>query len=380
MGMGRRLLVPLGAVLVFAVTACDSKPAQTPPAVEKSGTASAATPSSPPGPEEIVRQGDLVDAGVLADGSLMTVWCSSDESHECDAFAFRATAPGGASTYGRLPGYGWSRLVAAGDRFLVDLGTRRHAFLLVDRRGRIQNVNSSSAERAITPGDVLIPPKYTDDEWAIIVRPTDGTAFKVRTPGTVRLYLAADGTLWGESAGYGQDLQVRWRREGSSFMSYTFDHIDDYEPTYGPHPGEVVASGPHAAVFSCGEAASGQGCGNKLAVTSDWGRSWVVRDFDSLPFKSPSFQGSLAVAGTTLIVAEQRWGGSKPRTVLWRSTDRTWTTFDKLASLPGTYAELKTSRAAVWTYRVPSDSDPDREAFGPLLRIDLNGTVHQVVS
>ena len=376
-----RLFVVLGTVLGFAVGACDSDPRQTPSAVEKSGGPSFATPSGPPGPEEIVGQGDFIDAGVLADGSVMTVWCTTDDSDWCDAYAFRITARDGATAYGRLPEYAGYPVVAAGDRFLVDVGNeRRHAYRLVDRGGRIEKVNRSATERAISPGDVLIPPKYTDDEWAIIVRPTDGTAFKVRTPGTVRLYLAADGTLWGESAGYGQDLQVRWRREGSSFMSYTFDHIDDYEPTYGPHPGEVVASGPHAAVFSCGEAASGQGCGNKLAVTSDWGRSWVVRDFDSLPFKSPSFQGSLAVAGTTLIVAEQRWGGSKPRTVLWRSTDRTWTTFDKLASLPGTYAELKTSRAAVWTYRVPSDSDPDREAFGPLLRIDLNGTVHQVVS
>lgn len=104
--------------------------------------------------------------------------------------------------------------------------------------------------------------------------------------------------MWGQSAGYG-DVQVRWRREGSSFT------------------------------------------------------------------------------GTTLIVAELRWEGSGPRTVLWRTTDRTWATFEKLAALPGTYAELRTSRTAVWTYRVPDDHEPEREV-GPLLRIDLTGAVQRV--
>jgi hypothetical protein len=375
------LSVVLGTVLiVVALTACDSKSEQTPSHVERSGAASAASPSGPPGPEEIVGQGDFIDAGVLADGSVMTLWCSTDDSDECDAFAFRITARDGATAYGRLPGYADYAVAAAGHRFLVEMGNQpRQAYLLVDRRGRMEKVGRSSTERPIAPGDVLIPPRHTNDEWATIVRPADGTAFKVTTPGTVRLYLATDGTLWGESAGHG-DVQVRWRRDGSSFMSFTYDRVADYESTYGPQPGELVASGPHAAVFSCGDVASGQGCGNKLAVTSDSGRSWIVRDGSSLPFKIMGNQaGSLAVAGTTLIVAELRFGGSGPRTVLWRSADRTWTTFEKLASLPGIYAELKASRAAVWTYGVPSDYDPDRD-LGPLLSIDLTGTVHQVTS
>lgn len=85
---------------------------------------------------------------------------------------------------------------------------------------------------------------------------------------------------------------------------------------------------------------------------------------------------NVAVVGETLVVAD---GGYQPGTVLWRSTDASWTTFEKLASFRGSIGGLQASMSSVWTYRLGDvDRDPDTHAPRSLLRIEMSGEVRRM--
>jgi hypothetical protein len=162
------------------------------------------------------------------------------------------------------------------------------------------------------------------------------------------------------------------------FRSYAYDTGVGF--SYGSFQGEVVASEGHAAVFSCGDVASGQGCDHKLAVTSDNGATWLVRDFASLPVKNAgSWSGSVVAAGKTLVVAQLTWS-PRQRTELWRSVDPDWTRFEKLASFRGSISNLTASRTSVWMFRVPEKYASGYEdfTFRTLLKIDLSGEISRI--
>ena len=186
----------------------------------------------------------------------------------------------------------------------------------------------------VNPGDAVV--------WPLPVPTSE--------PGVSPGQISSDGTVWAMPIqtpdGPPFRVRVSWLRHGT-WQTRQLDR------STSAVPGGVAVSGDHVAALSSFDGATVLPVG-VLAVTSDGGDTWTDLRKEDLPFDA--VDSMAATSGGTLYIGGY---GSARYSGVYRSTDATWTHFEKVPGTRGVSGVVPAGRV-VLGLRGTSDRRPPR--------------------
>jgi hypothetical protein len=276
------------------------------------------TPTQPPDPRKVIREGNMDAYAGTANGAVLTLWrsCADPKTGERCTVAWQlnnrlATSVGLADDAGERPS-----AYAAGDSFVIWAHDR--IGFLVDADGGTRQLKPASVEGDPAAGQVVV----TRGDHLVVVDPASGTFWPLpAAPGVSRAtqaVISSNGTTWAIAAAEHEETWIAWKPDSTSGWQHHKMPADQPGSTL---PGYLAVSGDHVAAVSGSDGATILPVVD-FAVTTDGGSTWTDLRKTDLPFDA--VDAMAATSGGTLYVLSA--GGEH----LYRSSDSSWTHFTEL--------------------------------------------------